>query len=112
MSAQPAPETSAASTDFRDELGKAWAKHRSGHHEEAIEIFKSILQQDAKQTNALYGLGLAQRSKGDLQAAIDTFQSCLAEVKAGLAAQPGEDHYEMLQRMLEQRLSETRANTH
>ncbi len=109
MSAQPTPEAPAAPIDFRNELGKAWAKHRNNHNDEAIEIFKSILLQAPQETNALYGLGLAQRSKGDLQAAIDSFQSCLAGVNAGLVAHPGEDHYEMLLRMVEQRLSETRA---
>lgn len=114
MSAQPTPEVQAAPaapTDFRDELGKGWAKHRNGHNEEAIEIFTAILQQEPHQINALYGLGLAQRSKGDLQSAIDSFQRCLADVNAGLTANPGEDHFEMLQRMVEQRLSETRAQT-
>ncbi len=108
MSTQlPPNETKPA--DFHTELGQGWAKHRNGHNEEAIEIFLGVLQKDPQQINALYGLGLAQRSKGELQFAVDSFQRCLALVNASLVANPGEDEFEMLQRVLEQRLLETRA---
>jgi len=108
MSTQPITnETKPA--DFHEQLGQGWAKHRNGHNEEAIEIFLGVLQEDPQQINALYGLGLAQRSKGELQFAIDSFQRCLALVNAALAANPGEDEFEMLQRVVEQRLLETRA---
>jgi cytochrome c-type biogenesis protein CcmH/NrfG len=96
----------AAAQDFRDQLGKAWTSHRGGQQEAAIREFEAILNVDSEQIDALYGLGLAQRANGDREAAATTWQKSLALVKAKLTELPGDDHFEMLERMTNQRLHE------
>jgi thioredoxin-like negative regulator of GroEL len=89
-----------------DQLGKAWALHRQGDQKGAQGIYTQVLGSEVNNIDALYGLGLAQRSAGDLSAARATFEKCLAEVEQQLIQNPTDDHFEMLQRMVGQRLAE------
>jgi cytochrome c-type biogenesis protein CcmH/NrfG len=95
--------------DFREQLGQAWTSHRGGQQEAAISEFDAILNLDSEQLDALYGLALAQRASGDHASAALTWEKCLTLVRARLSETPGDDHYEMLERMTGQRLSELSA---
>lgn len=96
----------AKNQEYAEQLGSAWALHRKGQNEAAIHEFSGLLQTSANNIDALYGLGLSQRSSGQLEAAQTTFERCLTQVNEALAAHPGEDRYEMLQKMTRQRIDE------
>ena len=96
----------AKNQDYAEQLGRAWALHIKGQNDDAIREFNALLQTSANNMDALYGLGLAQRSSGKIQEAQASFQKCASEISAALAEKPREDRYQMLQRMTKQRLDE------
>ena len=96
----------AKNQEYAEQLGRAWALHRKGQNDGAITEFNSLLQLSANNIDALYGLGLAQRSGHQLEAAQATFEKCLAQIDALNKSQPREDRYQMLQKMARQRLDE------
>ena len=96
----------AQQSNHADALGRAWAHHRQGRNAEAAREFDAILVIEPHNVDALYGLGLAQRSGGNKDGARASLQSCLQHVERLLVEHPGEDRYEMLQRMCQQRLAE------
>lgn len=89
-----------------DQLGKAWDMHRKGDHKGAQGVFAQVLGSESSNIDAMYGLGLSQRVAGDMSGALSTFEKCLAEVTRQLASNKGDDHFEMLQRMVTQRIDE------
>jgi tetratricopeptide (TPR) repeat protein len=95
-----------ANQDYADHLARAWSLHRQGQHDAAVHEFQSLLELSRNNMDALYGLGLAQRSTGQIEAAHETFEKCLEHIDAALREQPGEDRYEMLEKMIKQRLAE------
>ena len=96
----------AKNQEYAEQLGRAWALHRKGQNDDAIREFSGLLELSANNMDALYGLGLAQRSAGKLEAAQDSFAKCAAQVSAALQEHPKEDRYQMLTRMVKQRLDE------
>lgn len=95
-----------ANSDYAVQLGRAWALHREGQNELAIDEFNQILRESRHHIDALYGLALAQRGAHMHDAARQTFEQCLVLVNEALEQHPGEDRYEMLQRFVQQRLAE------
>ena len=111
------------------QVGHAWGFQREGHSDRAVQEFEKILRQDPDDIDANYGMGLAQRSAGHPQAAVEYFQHALDIVdkkdSAGRSAREAaasdfqterikpntaeDDRYMMLTRMLKQRLVETKA---
>jgi len=111
------------------QVGHAWRYQREGQADNAVKEFEKILRQDPDDIDANYGMGLAQRSAGHPQAAIEYFQHALDIVdtkdSAGRIARDAaandfqterikpntaeDDRYMMLTRMLKQRLAETNA---
>ncbi len=100
----------ARNQDYAEQLGRAWAEHRQGQNDAAIRDFSGMLQTVTDNMDALYGMGLAQRSVGQLEAAQASFERCLTQVNEALEAHPHEDRYQMLQRMTKQRLDELKDN--
>jgi tetratricopeptide (TPR) repeat protein len=100
-----------AKNEIGEKIGAAWALHRQGDQDGAIAQFTALIRQEPNQIDAMYGLGLAQRSKGLKDAAVKTFEDCLALVNRALAENPGDDKYEILQRMVSQRLAELGVGT-
>ena len=96
----------AKNQEYAEQLGKAWALHRKGENDGAITEFNNLLQLSANNIDALYGLGLSQRSSGKLEAAQASFERCLAQIDALSKDQPREDRWLMLQRMTHQRIDE------
>jgi tetratricopeptide (TPR) repeat protein len=109
------------------QIGHAWRYQREGQADSAIKEFERILHRDPDDIDANYGMGLAQRSAGRHQAAVEYFQHALDVVdkkdSAGRIARDAaandfqterikpntaeDDRYMMLTRMLKQRLAET-----
>jgi Flp pilus assembly protein TadD len=86
-------------------LGQAWRSHVTGRDEVALNEFEKIANASPDDMDALYGLGLAQRSAGKGDEAIASFQ----RIMAVLAQQSTEDEdernrLEMLRRMVLQQL--------
>ncbi|MDZ4763243.1 MAG: hypothetical protein SGI73_01730 [Chloroflexota bacterium] len=92
--------------DTATKIGNAWALHRQGSNDKAIEAFYAITRADGNSFDALYGLGLAQRTTGMKDAAAKSFQDCLAVISKLLLSNPSEDRYQMMHRMVSQRLAE------
>ena len=95
-----------ANQDYAEHLGRAWALHRQGQNDEAIREFNGLLQISTNNMDALYGLGLAQRSAGDIEAAQERLNAVVGRFKRRWSDHPNEDRYEMLEKMAKQRLDE------
>jgi tetratricopeptide (TPR) repeat protein len=98
-----------ATEEYIAQLGHAWALHREGRNEPAIDEFTQMLREAPDNIDVLYGLGLAQRAAHLREEAKQTFERCLSLVDQALEQNPDEDRYEMLQRFLHQRLAELNA---
>ncbi|MFN8448577.1 MAG: tetratricopeptide repeat protein [Anaerolineae bacterium] len=96
----------AKNQEYAEQLGRAWALHRQGQNDAAIHEFSSLLQTSANNVDALYGLALAQRSGGQIEAAQVTFERCLTQIGEAIQSHPREDRYQMLQKMTRQRIDE------
>jgi tetratricopeptide (TPR) repeat protein len=107
------------------QIGKAWGAHREGRQAEAISEFMRIVKEAPDSVDAYYGLGLAQRSDGQNEAAINSFKTAYdlakeAQGKFGVTSDVAQtqrednllrnvgydDRYMMLRRMIRQRLAE------
>lgn len=98
-------------------IGDAWALHRNGDNAGAVRAFEAILQRDADNVDAAYGLGLAQRALGNKDAARKSFERSKSLAEKSLATIRRErdsndlktdkdDRDVMLLNMLKQRLAE------
>ncbi len=92
--------------DYSEQLARAWSLHRQGKHDDAIREFNTLLQQSPNNVDALYGRGLAQRTVGQAEAAKATFELCLSQLDSTADNKTAEDRYQMLLRMVNQRISE------
>ena len=105
-------------------VSNAWRYQREHQASTAVTEFEKILNQDAHNIDALYGLGLALRDSGKKEAAVEKFQQVLELVESAavarrpvltgqeevrLANTPDDDRYMMLARMIKQRLTELKA---
>ena len=86
-------------------LGQAWRSHVSGRDEVALNEFEKIASASPDDLDALYGLGLAQRSAGKQDEAIATFERILALLaKLTPDDEDMQNRLEMLRRMAVQQL--------
>lgn len=92
--------------DVAARIGSAWMGFRAGQLDAAANAFEAVAAEDAGNIDAQFGLGLVRRAQGNRGTAIAHFQQAHKLIIAALAANPGSDRYEILQRMVEQRLSE------
>ena len=105
-------------------VSNAWRYQREHQASTAVTEFEKILNQDANNIDALFGLGLALRDSGQKAAAIEKFQQVLELVESAalvrrpvstgedeirVANTPDDDRYMMLARMTKQRLAELKA---
>lgn len=115
-----------ASMASAERVGQAWRLHRDGDNDGAIRMFDSIVAANPENVDALYGLGLAHKASGDMNAAAKAFGSALETTESALAAVKTtshtegnlgdndlgtnvDDRYMMLTRMLSQRLEDVGA---
>ncbi len=113
--------------DLAARIGEAWRMHREGRNDDAIAEFERILKEDSDNVDAYYGLGLAQRARGNQPAAKSAFEQALILVDKAEAARRTHaaaegrhedavgwsderdnsfDHFLMMKRMIGQRLNE------
>lgn len=92
--------------NIAEQIGQAWINHRAGRNKEALVEFDRLTKEAPHDADAHYGLGLVQRAMGHPEAAARAFQLALEIVNKALQERAGEDRYEILQRMLNQRLAE------
>jgi tetratricopeptide (TPR) repeat protein len=113
-----------ATMHTEERVGEAWKQHRMGNNDSALDIFRDILSKRPGHLDALYGLGLAQRAKGDVDGAAESFNKALNLANEALNAVDKtsivdgmtsgandlntyeDDRFLMLQRMISQRLEE------
>jgi Tfp pilus assembly protein PilF len=88
------------------QLGQAWGALRQGQTAEAARGFEQILKSDSGHLDALYGLAMTQAEQGQKDSARAAYEKCLELTRAALAANPGTNRFQMLVRMIQQRLHE------
>lgn len=87
-------------------LSKAWALQNTGKHNDSVAEFEKLASKNPDDLDVMYGLGLAQKSAGLRDRALTTFTKLAEVVETQLAANPASDRFQMLTRMVQQRLSE------
>jgi tetratricopeptide (TPR) repeat protein len=70
--------------NLRKLVGEAWGLHRNSQNEDAIATFDKVLNQDPRDIDALYGKGLALRSMGQSDKAIEALKSAYEESRRRL----------------------------
>lgn len=91
------------SSELDKAIGEAWKYHYSGDHDMAIMKFNELTQQHPQHVDALYGLGLSQKSTGDAQAAKATFIR-LQDILKDKLADDDDVRARMVYRMVKQQL--------
>ncbi len=106
-----------------EKIGRAWRMHREGDNRGAIAAFEDVIAVSPDSVDAHYGMGLALKASGELEAAVDSFSRALSITEQALSAvqvesqaegQHGandletnyDDRYMMLTRMLQQRIED------
>lgn len=111
-------------SNLAERIADAWHQHRQGQDDAAIKAFEAIVKSNPDDIDANYGLGLAQKAAGQQAAAIATFQRTLQMVQDARQTYttsrnqehhedniktPEDDRFQMLYRMVNQRLTELNA---
>ena len=111
----------ANSNDVSEQVSQAWQQLREGKPDAAVSEFEKIVQQNPRDNDSHYGLGLSQKVAGQEDAARKTFNTALElidESKRSYDATrdpqqenenvrtPEDDRFQMLSRMVSQRLAE------
>jgi Flp pilus assembly protein TadD len=89
------------------QIAEAWKAHYAGQNDVAIQRFQVLLQQTPNNVDANWGLGLAYRSMGDRENALEAFGKAQALIGEALEADP--EDYErlfMLKRMVNQQIEQ------
>jgi len=106
-----------------ERIGEAWRHHRDGNNDQAITIFKEIIQKAPNNVDAHYGLGLAYKASNDMASSADAFQKALEFAENAVSARrtasgaeghhgandldtSEDDRFMMLSNMLKQRLAD------
>ncbi len=106
-----------------EKIGRAWRMHRDGDNGGAARLFDEVIAASPDSVDAHYGMGLARKASGDIDAARGAFQQALAITEGALSAvqtaaqaegQHGandldtniDDRYMMLTRMIRQRIDD------
>lgn len=89
------------------QIAEAWKAHYARQHEAAVEKFRQVVAEVPDNIDANWGLGLAYRSTGEREKALEVFQ----KVKELIAAQMTTDsedreRYVMLSRMVTQQIEQ------
>ena len=111
----------ASQSNVSELVSRAWNLQREGKASAAVTEFQKIVQQHPKDIDAAYGLGLAQKSAGQIEDAIRTFTNALGLINDSKQMYessrvrnpeqdniktPEDDRFQMLNRMVSQRLAE------
>lgn len=102
-------------TSLAQQIGRAWRYYREGKADTAITEFERILQKNADDIDAHYGIALAQNAAGRKADALRHYQKAQELVSVAIEKQPkregnipspADDRLMMLSRMIGQRLTE------
>ncbi len=111
----------ASQSNVSDLVSRAWNLQREGRSSAAVTEFQKVVQQHPKDIDANYGLGMAQKASGQVEDAIRTFKIALELIEDNKNTYetsrvrnpeqeniktPEDDRFQMLSRMVNQRLSE------
>ena len=111
----------ANSNDVVEQVSQAWQQLRAGKPDAAVTEFEKLVQQNPRDIDSHYGLGLSQKAAGQAEASRKTFKTALElidESKKTYDATrdpqqdnenvrtPEDDRFLMLSRMVSQRLAE------
>ncbi len=88
------------------QLGQAWGQLRQGSAKSAADAFEQIIKSAPDHLDALFGLALAHKASGQSASAQTHLEKCLALARAGRTAEPTNDRFMMLERIIQQRLKE------
>jgi Tfp pilus assembly protein PilF len=95
---------------FAQELGEAWGLLRKGSIRAALDGFEKILKTDPDHLDAHFGAALALKAEGQRSSAQSHLERCLALARAGRQAEPKNDRFLMLERIIQQRITELGAS--
>lgn len=87
-------------------IAAAWKAHRQGNQDTAIKQYMTILEEHPENTDALYGMGLAQKAAGDplgARASFHKLQKILHELLDNAEGDTS-NRLQMVARMVEQQL--------
>lgn len=111
----------ANSNNVTELVSQAWQYHREGKIDAAIAEFQKIVGLHPKDIDANYGLALSQKVGGETEAAVKSFRNTLELIGESQKAYdstrntdseldnvktPEDDRFQMLSRMVRQRLAE------
>ena len=109
------------SSNVSELVSQAWHHQRNGNTDTAIAEFEKIVNQHPRDIDAIYGLGLSQKTAGQHEAALKSFKTALELVEENKNSYeatrdpsqdgenvrtPEDDRFQMLSRMVQQRLAE------
>ncbi len=91
--------------EFDGRVGKAMDQHIRRQYDQAIEMYRQLLDEWPDHLDANYGLALSYRGAGRNAEAIDGFKKTRAFVEAEMGKATGETaRFQMLLRMIDQQL--------
>lgn len=114
---------SAQSNPIEERIGSAWQNHREGRNDAAISAFEEILRKDPDNIDANYGIGLALKADGQMDKALTAFEKALSLTEDARTTYeksraqehpddnvktPEDDRFMMLNRMIKQRIEESK----
>jgi Flp pilus assembly protein TadD len=88
------------------QLAQGWTALRNGKLNDALSSFQQIIQASPAHVDAHYGLAITQIKNGQREAARTNLQHCLELAKTEQTGKPNRDHIMILERMIQQRVSE------
>jgi len=98
---------SQAQSELSTALSRAWALQSTGNFGESVTQFENLTSKYPEDLDVMYGLGLAQKRAGQIDKARTTFTKLAEIVEERRAANnEGSDRFQMLARMIQQRLNE------
>lgn len=88
------------------QVGEAWSRHYHGQNEEALTMFRGIVEAWPEHIDARYGLALCLRKADQKSQAADEYRKVQQLVQAELTKQLEDNaRFHMLARMVEQQLA-------
>ena len=101
MSAKQRPTSEADA-----QVGQAWSMHHQGKNEDALQLFREIVQRWPEHIDANYGLALTMKATGNVDEARNAFNRAKTLVQAAETATSDNDaRMLMLSRLIDQQLA-------
>lgn len=93
--------------EFDGRVGKAMDQHIRRQYDQAIDLYRQLLEEWPDHLDANYGLALSYKASGRKPEAVDAFKKTRAFVEAEMGKATGETaRFQMLVRMIDQQLNQ------